>query len=77
MKKLANMIQIFQESVDELHVHQKEFRILLRCGEELQAHPCILEEDRISIENEITLLKSRWKDLEEKMNEGLKKYVGQ
>ena len=59
--------------MDELHVQQKEFRILLRYGEEVQTHPSMLEEDRGSVGNEVTLVKTRWKELEEKMNERLKK----
>ena len=59
--------------MNELHVQQKEFRILLRYGEEVQTHPSMLEDDRVSVANEVTLIKTRWKELEEKMNERLKK----
>jgi predicted nuclease with TOPRIM domain len=59
--------------MNELHVQQKEFRILLRCGEEVQTHPSMLDEDRVNVGNEVTVIKTRWKELEEKMNERLKR----
>lgn len=59
--------------MDELHVQQKEFRVLLRFGEELQTHPSMLDEDRTSVGNELILVKTAWKELEEAMNERLKK----
>ena len=61
--------------MNELQVQQKEFRILLRYGEEVQTHPSMLEDDRTTVGNEVTLVKTRWKDLEEKLNEKLKKWV--
>ena len=35
----------------------------------------MLEDDRTTVGNEVTLVKTRWKDLEEKLNEKLKKWV--
>lgn len=59
--------------MNELHLQQKEFRISLRYGEEVQTHPSMLEDDRATVGNEVTLVKTRWKDLEEKLNVKLKK----
>ncbi|XP_028414134.1 dystrophin-like isoform X2 [Dendronephthya gigantea] len=66
-------LTIVKGSMDELHVQQKEFRILLRLGEELQTHPSMLDEDRSNIGNEVIFVKTSWKELEEAMNERLKK----
>ena len=59
--------------MDELHVQQKEFRILLRYGEEVQTHPSLSNEDRVNVGNEVTMIKTSWKEVEEKLNERLKR----
>ena len=60
--------------MEEFHAQLKEFRFLSRFGDEAKTHPSLHEQDRVTVRKELTALKTRWKDHEEKMDERLRRY---